>query len=183
MSASQYYISSPVNKSLAVSLGISMATSIFLIYRLAMVGSVPEVQAQVAEVLPAGTVIPFNLSSCPTGWSEYTAARGRTIIGTNPTAAGGISVRTLGQTGGAETHTLTIAEMPAHSHGGGATTDPAGTAGATFNTTGAMTGSGYGGLTAQTGTRWAPGGIANTGGGGAHNNMSPFVVLLYCQKN
>lgn len=133
--------------------------------------------------LPSGAVVAFSGGSCPSGWVELTSLRGRMLIGTNPTASGGISARSLGQTGGAETHTLTIAELPSHSHGGGATSDPVGVAGVTFNTAGAMTGSGWGLLTAPSGLRWAPGGIANTGGGGAHNNMMPFISLLYCVRS
>ena len=43
--------------------------------------------------------------------------RGRTMVhqGQGP----GLSNRVIGEEGGAETHTLTIAEMPAHSHGDG----------------------------------------------------------------
>jgi microcystin-dependent protein len=43
--------------------------------------------------------------------------RGRTMVhwGQGP----GLSDRVIGEAGGAESHTLTIAEMPAHSHGGG----------------------------------------------------------------
>lgn len=176
-------LNSHPSRTLLVALVTSLLTSVYLLYRLAITNAVPTAQAQAADSIPTGTVVAFNLSSCPTGWSEYTAARARTIIGTNPSAGGGLSARTLGQTGGAETHTLTINEMPAHSHAGGATSDPPGVAGATFNTSAAMTGSGWGALAAPSGTRWAPGGIGNTGGGAAHNNMPPFIVLLYCRKN
>jgi hypothetical protein len=30
---------------------------------------------------PAGAVMTFNLSACPTGWTELTAARGRYLVG------------------------------------------------------------------------------------------------------
>jgi microcystin-dependent protein len=67
---------------------------------------------------------------------------------------------TVGSTGGAETHTLTETEMPAHTHGdtigaGGAATMPAG---AVFDNFVSNT--------------------ASTGGGGAHNNMQPSAVVL-----
>jgi len=32
-------------------------------------------------VVPAHAVMPFNLAACPTGWTEYTAARGRFVRG------------------------------------------------------------------------------------------------------
>lgn len=40
-----------------------------------------------AVLFPAGAVIPFNLSSCPPGWSEYILARGRFIRGIDSTGA------------------------------------------------------------------------------------------------
>lgn len=68
----------------------------------------------------------------------------------------------LGAAGGSESHTLTTAEMPAHTHA------PA--SGAVFGNaaTGALSlGSGVGDLVT----------LANTGGGGAHNNMQPTIIL------
>lgn len=73
----------------------------------------------------------------------------------------------VGNTGGEKAHTLMIAEMPAHTHdemvfqavnNGGL--KPAGF----LNTTGSLTNSG-----SVTGSR---------GGGGAHNNLQPYYVIL-----
>ena len=67
---------------------------------------------------PSGSVSFFNLSSCPTGWSEYTAARGRyivglpsggTLAGTVGTALSNLQNRAVGQ----HTHTVTD---PGHFH-------------------------------------------------------------------
>jgi hypothetical protein len=33
------------------------------------------------RTVPTGAVMPFNLATCPTGWTEYTPARGRFIRG------------------------------------------------------------------------------------------------------
>lgn len=83
---------------------------------------------------------------------------------------GGLDGDVLGATGGAETHTLSIAQMPSHLHT-------------------ASTGSGT--LADNTGANWtalltnAVGAAANTGaagGDGAHNNMQPTIILNYIIK-
>ena len=119
---------------------------------------------------PTGAVLAFNLSSCPSGWSEYTGARGRTIIGTNPDTSNGLSVRTLGATVGEENHTLTVSEIPSHTHGMWG--NPHG-------------GSGQGSWQSVTPSQQQQI-IAQTtaiGGNQPHNVMQPSIALLYCQKN
>lgn len=116
--------------------------------------------------LPSGAVLAFNLSSCPSGWSEYTATRGRTIIGTNPDTSNGLSVRTLGVTVGEENHTLTVNEMPAHRHRNALPNTPGG--GEPYRTDGTTNGGGS---------------DPAVGGNQPHNVMQPSIALLYCQKN
>lgn len=88
--------------------------------------------------------------------------RGRAIIGSGdgPTTTN----RNVGDTGGSETHTLTLAEIPSHFHSMNAT------------------------ITVSTAGSWVPyadvvsgvGGTTNlAGGGGAHENMPPFMALNY----
>jgi len=118
--------------------------------------------------LPSGAVIAFDLAVCPAGWTEYVAARNRTIIGSGSSYA-------LGATGGAATHTLTVNEMPSHRHG--ATRSNATYSGGGADMPIADPGTGD---TSNTTVNTA---IMDTGGSQPHNNMQPYIALLYCRKN
>ncbi len=142
--------------------------------------------------IPAGTVSAFNLASCPSGWSEVTDARGRFIVGVGTLGSDSYA---LGATGGSARHTLTTAELPAHTH----TVDPPSTA-TSSNGTHTHTG----GVTFTNGTigpDWMPVGSANTGSSGAHThtvdiaqfnsgsagsgdaheNRPPYLGMLICE--
>lgn len=114
--------------------------------------NVPDLRGRMA--LGAGTGLGLNASG--TG----------TPAGTAQTA------RTAGQWGGEETHLLTTAEMPAHNH-------------ASSNGMLAYVGAG-GGANLTTGTTWQNYNLSavmsNTGGGGRHATVPPFVVLNYLIK-
>ncbi len=56
---------------------------------------------------PAGTVVYFDLAACPAGWTELTAARGRTIVG----------LPSGGTLGGTQGTALTNLEARTHDHG------------------------------------------------------------------
>ena len=74
---------------------------------------------------------------------------------------------TAGDTGGEATHTLTTQEMPSHSHD---------LYGSLTGETKAITNTGND--WAQTTTGFSTGTyIKNTGGGQAHNNMPPYIVV------
>ena len=92
------------------------------------------------------------------------------------------SGHTLGEKGGEQAHTLSIAELPTHTHQ------------AFGNSTLAATGDPTGGFVAQTAAAFgaiylAPpnnltalnaGSIMPAGGSQAHLNMQPFLVLTFC---
>ena len=84
---------------------------------------------------------------------------------------GGLNGDTLGDTGGSETHTLTEAQLPAHSHGSVVTN-----VSATFKTN---TGDG-GASVVQTITQSKS--ATSTGSGDAHNIVQPTIILNYIIK-
>jgi len=109
---------------------------------------------------------------------------GRTAIGagvyTDPVS--GSLTRTIGQTIGAERHTLTTPEMPSHTHTDSGHNHP-------FTYTGPLPGSdavNYRGPDAgafrNTTTDSGFANILPTGGGGTHNNMQPSLVVNYIIK-
>lgn len=84
---------------------------------------------------------------------------------------------TLGQKGGEQAHTLTISEMPLHTHIASGTGNNADNVIPTDNVFGVVTGL-YGGPTNL--AALAPTSITNVGGSQAHLNMQPFLVLNFC---
>lgn len=95
---------------------------------------------------------------------------------TSETIGGGGGPDTLGGYGGDDQVTLTIDQIPAHSHG---VTDPGHThAYAEVSGSGGIaSGVGLGQFTAGTSTSTTGISIANAGGGVAHNNVQPTFIL------
>jgi microcystin-dependent protein len=157
-----------------------------------------------AFLVPVGTIAMYAGASAPTGWllcdgttstSGYTALAA-IVGGTTPDLRGRVPVgagtgtdltaRSLGATGGAETHTLTEAQMPVHTHIQNAHAhDFAGkfggssAAGINVDFGGPGNEYGVGGGYVQTATATNQ----NAGSGAAHNNMQPFRVVNYIIKH
>ncbi len=125
-------------------------------------------------------------ASIPVGLDDMGAAAAGRLLASNVTSGGGDGPTTPNATGGEANHTLTLAELAAHNH---TATDAGHTHQFTDTTQGNITvgggqvaitqiqASGTGGpntVTTQSGTANVT--VANSGGGGAHNNMSPFVL-------
>ena len=160
--------------------------------------------------LPPGVILDYGGSSAPTGWllcdgslvSRTTYAALFAVIGTTygagdgsttfavPNAKGRVRVAvdsgqtefdTLGETGGEKAHTLTVAEMPSHNHGGatGSSNISGGSTGTTVGTSTTRVAQGGGDSTTM--TNWGGSDHTHTisaqGDGGAHNNLQPFLVV------
>lgn len=92
-------------------------------------------------------------------------SRGRVVL--DDGTGSGLTARTLGQTGGAETHTLATAELASHTHN---VTAVENVSGATSLVRGSTTG--------QVGSTFTVNNAAlSTGSNSPHNNVQPFIVF------
>ena len=119
----------------------------------------------VDTVLPKGLIVIWygNQNNIPAGWAlcdgnnDTPDLRGRFVLGVS-------DKYTVNSTGGEETHTLSVNEMPSHSH--------------TIRCNGGS-GSGveyvrYNGDSSMS--------TSSTGGNQPHNNMPPYYTLCYIMK-
>ncbi|TXI40972.1 MAG: phage tail protein [Nitrosomonas sp.] len=103
--------------------------------------------------------------------------QGNVVMGAG--TGGGLSNRTLGESGGTVTETLTMQQIPPHTHpanahpGNGNKPTPAGNFWAQD-----LGGSKEYGDSAP--AQMSAGTVTPTGGGQAHNNLQPYLVLNYC---
>ena len=79
---------------------------------------------------------------------------------------------TIGETGGEKTHTLTTQEMPSHSH----TLMSRAVSGNNYNYAKVNTSG------PTTNEQWKTGESLSTGGGQAHNNLPPYVVMAFWKR-
>jgi hypothetical protein len=102
-----------------------------------------------------GTLLGFGT------WAAFGA--GRVLVGLD---AGDVDFDTVEETGGAKTHTLTIDEMPSHTHTQAGSDDSAqlqfGAPADDFGETDSQTGA--------------------TGGGQPHNNLQPYIVVYMWKR-
>jgi hypothetical protein len=128
------------------------------------------------QLVPSGAVLAFDLDGCPPGWTELQAAKGRTVVGSNPGGANSLSARTRGQTIGEETHVMDVAELASHTHQlalfGQANT------GFANNTFGLVSVGGQ-----QVASNFGGGDTVSAGSAQPFNVMQPSLVLLYCKKD
>lgn len=180
----------------------------------------------VAAVMPSGAILPYAGASAPSGFlladgsavsrttysalfaaigTAYGAGDGSTTFnvpnlqGRVPVGKNAGTFSALGATGGEETHVLSAAEMPVHSHsisGQTATESNVHSHGITMSSTVLNFASGASALTVMTNTGSYSTGTesanhahgvgtlanANAGSGSAHNNLQPYTVVNYIVK-
>ena len=159
-----------------------------------------EIKNAVNTNTPVGSISLFAGKTAPTGWlicdgsavSRTTYANLFSVIGTTygtgdgsttfniPNLKGKVPVGldssdtsfdTIGETGGEKEHRLTINEMPSHSH---STVNMCSFEGGVANT---RTGYGYNEVALNKSSYGNS--VSNTGGGQAHNNLQPYIVMNY----
>lgn len=120
---------------------------------------------------PVGAIYISTLSTNPNtllGFGTWSAfGTGRVLVSLD---SGQTEFDVVEETGGAKTHTLTTAEIPAHSHVENAPTTASG---------GTMK---FGIDTNASGTQGADISTASEGGGGAHNNLQPYIVVYMWKR-
>ena len=133
------------------------------------------------QILPINQNQPlFSLLGTTYGGNGQTTFALPNLQGRLVAHAGGSNNSTLGQQGGAASHTLSIAELPTHVHfmsGTSAAADLSAPTNAVLATPDVNFGDAYGpplNLVAMN-----PAAISNVGGSQAHENMQPYLVLHY----
>lgn len=118
---------------------------------------------------PVGEILTTRRSGNPSTWLGFGTweryGQGRVLVGYDE---GDASFNSLDKTGGAKTHVLTVAELPAHNHNllyGTGTSTPSIDRGSS------------GSSTAQDSNV-----IGNTGGGQAHNNLQPYITVFMWKR-
>jgi microcystin-dependent protein len=97
----------------------------------------------------------------------------------HPGQGPGLSLHDLGETGGSETVTLNVSEIPVHTHNlNAAAGDPAETNVPTSNAMARSNLNVY--ATPGTLVQMSTSALTPTGGGLPHNNMMPYLTLNFC---
>ena len=142
--------------------------------------------ANLSLVWPVGSIYLSIVATNPATlfgigtWVAFGA--GRVPVGID---AGQAEFDTVEETGGAKTHTLTTPEIPSHTHVQDSHTHTI-PVGATDDTSAPFDRADAGSNTAGANATTATGGTVatnqNAGGGGAHNNLQPYIVVYMWKR-
>lgn len=117
-------------------------------------------------VFPVGTIMLFVQTAAPTGWTKITTSNDvglRVVSGTASSVTSGVAFSTVFAQTLTGSHTLTTAEMPAHTHSYNDESTPSA---GTFNYQVGADGSGAQAVTQTDNARTT----GSTGGGGGHTH-------------
>ena len=120
------------------------------------------------KVYPVGSIyINASVSTNPAtllGFGTWVAfGAGKVVVGLDSTDT---DFDTVGETGGAKTHTLTTSEIPSHTHALNASDNPGGS----------------GAIEVAGGSPTSTQSTQATGGGSAHNNLQPYIVAYMWKR-
>ncbi len=152
----------------------------------------------ILDLYPVGSIYISTANTNPgtfLGGTWTAFGQGRTLLGIGSNAAnsdttfgslaaGAINRTTAEERGGELSHTLTVAEMPSHGHNVTASGSLAGPNGQLWSNylAGSSTPVAVPLLQASTGAYSAPYSAAATGGGGAHNNIQPYITVYFWKR-
>ncbi|MBR1266843.1 phage tail protein [Bradyrhizobium sp. AUGA SZCCT0222] len=119
----------------------------------------------------------FSLLGTTYGGNGQTTFQLPNLQGRVPNHTGGIG-HFLGQIGGEQSHTLSIAELPSHTHFAQASGNAGNSQDGANNVLGVVPGRLYADLPGQ--TTLSPTTISTVGGSQAHTNMQPFLTVSFC---
>lgn len=118
-------------------------------------------------IYPVGCIYTTTVSTNPAtvfGFGTWSAfGSGKVLVGLD---SGDTDFDTVEETGGEKTHILTIPEMPAHTH--------------TYDK-GTLVGESDGLGSAQ--KTWTSTNTGSAGGGTAHNNLQPYIVVYFWKRS
>ncbi len=137
----------------------------------------------IPDGMPSGLIAAFDLSGgCPNGWSPFAEGQGRMIVGAsfgiddNLFRDEELTQRKYRDHGGEEEVTLTVRQMPQHTHkltGHMAKDNQIGGSNHFYDIRGeAPRRNDDVGLI-----------VSSTGGSQPHNNMPPYIALYFCKKD
>lgn len=141
------------------------------------------ISEMLGNIYPVGSIIIRDSSTDMSNWLGFTWEKvfaGKVLVGVDPTDT---DFNTIGKTGGEKEHTLTIDEMPSHSHKLNGNTNVVFDESSIYPYLLASAKRGYAsGSSVIFGDGYTMNDTTNTGGGQAHNNLQPYQVVAYWKR-